>query len=234
MSISGNIARLREQIEVAAKRAGRNPENVILMAVTKTVSAGRIREAYAAGIRVFGENRVQEFAAKREVLRDLSEARWHMIGHLQSNKAASAAELFDAVDSVDSLRVARRLNAAAQERGKTFPVLIEINIGGEQAKSGVAPASPELQELFRAAPDLPSLEIRGLMTVPPYSDDPEASRDYFRRMRALFTQTESSKLPGIRMKTLSMGMSHDFQIAIEEGATLVRVGTAIFGERPAP
>jgi len=203
-----------------------------LVAVSKTHPAEAIQAAMGCGLAEFGENRVQEAEQKIPIV-GREATRWHLIGHLQSNKASSAAELFHAIDSVDSLRVARRLNAAAQERGKTLPVLIEINIGGEQAKSGVAPASPELQELLGAAPDLPSLEIRGLMTVPPYSDDPEASRDYFRRTRALFAQIESSKLPGIRMETLSMGMSHDFQIAIEEGSTLVRVGTAIFGERPA-
>jgi len=232
MSVSDNIARILEQIKLAAGRVGRSPEAVTLMAVTKTVPPARIREAYDAGIRVFGENRVQEFAAKREALRDLPQARWHMIGHLQSNKAASAAELFDAVDSVDSLRVAGRLNAVAQERGKRLSVLIEINIGAEQAKSGVAPTAPELHELLRAAPDLPFLQIQGLMTVPPYNDNPEVSRGYFRKMRTLFAEIAAKDLSGIRMEVLSMGMSHDFQIAIEEGSTLVRVGTAIFGERP--
>jgi len=232
MSVAENIARVREQIKAAATRSGRNPEDIVLMAVTKTVPAERIRRAYDAGIRTFGENRVQEFAGKQEALRGLADAQWRMIGHLQSNKAASAVELFDAIDSIDSLRLARKVNAAAQELEKKVSVLIEVNIGGEPAKAGLGPDSPELQNILRAAPELPSLEVRGLMTVPPYDDDPEASRAYFLRMRALFAQVEAMKLPRIRMEVLSMGMSHDFQVAIEEGSTCVRVGTAIFGERP--
>jgi pyridoxal phosphate enzyme (YggS family) len=231
MSVAENIARVREQIKAAATRSGRNPDDITLMAVTKTVSPERIREAYHAGIREFGENRVQEFAGKQEALRGLASAQWHMIGHLQSNKAANAVELFDAIDSIDSLRLAHKINGVAQERGKGLPVLIEINIGGELAKAGLAPDSPELQNILRAAPELASLEVMGLMTVPPY-DDPEASRGYFRRMRALFAEIEAMKMPEIRMEVLSMGMSHDFQVAIEEGSTCVRVGTAIFGERP--
>ena len=202
------------------------------MAVTKTVPPERIREAYNAGLRTFGENRVQEFDGKRNALRDLAEAQWHMIGHLQSNKAANAVELFHAIESVDSLRLARKLNDAGQELGKKLPVLIEINIGGEQAKAGLAPDSAELLELFQAAQGLSSLEFHGLMTVPPYADDPEQSRPYFRKMYELSRKVDAMNLPGISTKVLSMGMSHDFTVAIEEGSTCVRVGTAIFGERP--
>jgi len=232
MPVSENIARVREQIEKAANRAGRDPEDVTLMAVTKTVPPERIREAYNAELRTFGENRVQEFDGKRNALRDLAEAQWHMIGHLQSNKAANAVELFHAIESVDSLRLARKLNDAGQELGKKLPVLIEINIGGEQAKAGLAPDSAELLELFQAAQELPSLELQGLMTVPPYADDPEQSRPYFRKMYELSRKVDALNLPGIGTKVLSMGMSHDFTVAIEEGSTCVRVGTAIFGERP--
>lgn len=232
MPVSENIARVREQIEKAANRAGRDPEDITLMAVTKTVPPERIREAYNAGLRTFGENRVQEFDGKRNALRDLAEAQWHMIGHLQSNKAANAVELFHAIESVDSLRLARKLNDAGQELGKKLPVLIEINIGGEQAKAGLAPDSAELLELFQAAQGLSSLEFHGLMTVPPYADDPEQSRPYFRKMYELSRKVDAMNLPGIRTKVLSMGMSHDFTVAIEEGSTCVRVGTAIFGERP--
>ena len=232
MPVSENIARVREQIEKAANRAGRDPEDITLMAVTKTVPPERIREAYNAGLRTFGENRVQEFDGKRNALRDLAEAQWHMIGHLQSNKAANAVELFHAIESVDSLRLARKLNDAGQELGKKLPVLIEINIGGEQAKAGLAPDSAELLELFQAAQELPSLELQGLMTVPPYADDPEQSRPYFRKMYELSRKVDAMNLPGIGTKVLSMGMSHDFTVAIEEGSTCVRVGTAIFGERP--
>jgi len=232
MSIPENIARVQEQIEAAANRAGRKPEDIILMAVSKTVPLEGIREAYNAGVRVFGENRVQEFGAKRNALRDLREAQWHMIGHLQSNKAASAVEAFHAIDSVDSLRLVRRLNAASKELGKKLPVLIEINIGGEKAKAGLAPDSEQLLELFHAAQEVPHLEFHGLMTVHPYVDDPEQSRPYFRKMYELCVKVDAMNLSGIRMEVLSMGMSHDFAVAIEEGSTCVRIGTAIFGERP--
>ena len=231
MSIAENIARIREQIDTAARRAGRNPEEVQLMAVTKTVSPERIREAYAAGIRIFGENRVQEFAAKAGALRGLEDACCHMIGHLQTNKAVRAVEIFDAIDSVDSVRLARKINAYAASLHKNLPVLIEINIGGEEAKTGVAPDSAEFQDLFNAAPELSSLEFQGLMAVPPYHDDPELSRPYFRKMRALFREVEARKLPSIHMNVLSIGMSYDFEVAIEEGATCIRLGTAIFGKR---
>ena len=231
MCIADNIARVREQIDAAARRAHRSSTDIELMAVTKVVSPDQIRKAYAAGIRAFGENRVQEFAGKCEALRDLPAAQWHMIGHLQSNKASRAVELFDAVDSLDSVRLAHKLNSAAKELDKKLPVLIEINVGGEQAKSGIAPDSPELDQLLSSAPELASLEFRGLMAVPPYSDDPDHSRPYFQRMRELFEVISRRQLPAIRMAVLSMGMSHDFEIAIEEGSTCVRIGTAIFGER---
>ena len=231
MSIAENIQRIRDRIAFAALGAGRDPASITLMAVTKTLEPERIREACAAGLRLFGENRVQEFAGKSGALRDLEDAEFHLIGHLQSNKANRAVELFDSIDSVDSLRLARKLNSAAAAGGKRLPVLIEINIGGENAKSGLAPDSPELSELLAAAPELDALDIRGLMTVPPYSDDPERSRPYFRNMRKLFEEIAGLGLAAIRMEVLSLGMSHDFEIAIEEGSTCVRIGAAIFGER---
>jgi len=215
----------------AARRAGRNLGEVALMAVTKTQPPERIREAYQAGIRLFGENRVQEFAEKADALRDLKDAEWHMIGHLQTNKAAKATELFGAVDSVDSLRLGQKLNSAAQELGKKLAVLIEINVGGEAAKSGVAAGSNELEEILRAAADFQHLEFRGLMTVPPFTEDPQQARPYFRKLHALRDQIAARQWPGIGMNVLSMGMSHDFEVAIEEGSMCVRVGTAIFGER---
>ena len=234
MSIAENIARVREKIEAAARRTGRDSREVSLMAVTKTISPERIREAYDAGIRLFGENRVQEFAGKAAALSDLEAAEWHMIGHLQSNKSRVAAELFRGIDSVDSLRLLQRLNIAAEEFGKKLPVLIEINIGGETAKSGVAADSAELEQILTSAPQYEFINIRGLMTVPPYSEDPEQSRPFFKRMRALHDQIAGRKLPAISMETLSMGMSHDFEVAIEEGSACVRIGTAIFGERTTP
>jgi PLP dependent protein len=232
MSISENLARVRERIEAAARTAGRRPEDVTLMAVSKTFSPGRVREAYDAGLRIFGENRVQEFAGKIDALRDLRDAEWHLIGHLQTNKAAKTVELFNAVDSVDSLRLAQKLNASAGQLGKKLAVLIEINVGGETAKSGVAPDSRELEDLLLAAQELRQLEFRGLMTIPPFTDDPQQARPYFRKLRELRDQIAVRRLPAIDMNVLSMGMSHDFEIAIEEGSTCVRVGTAIFGERP--
>jgi hypothetical protein len=230
MSIPENIASIRDRIAAAACRAGRQPEDIALMAVSKTFPAERIREAYDAGLRMFGENRVQEFAGKANALRDLHSAEWHLIGHLQTNKTTKAVELFAAVDSVDSLRLAQKLNASAQQLGKKLKVLIEINVGGEAAKSGVAPESLELEELLSAAPELEHLEFRGLMTIPPFNDDPREARPYFRKLRDLRDQI-ARRLPGFNMRELSMGMSHDFEVAIEEGSTCVRVGTAIFGER---
>ena len=202
------------------------------MAVTKTFAPDAIRDAYAAGIRVFGENRVQEFAGKAAAVRDLKEAEWHMIGHLQTNKAAKAVELFGAIDSVDSLRLAEKLNAAAAEHGKRLPVLIEVNVGGEEAKSGVVPGSREFGEILQAAPHLKQLHFRGLMTIPPYTEDPQGARMFFQKLRRLRDEIATRHLPAIEMGVLSMGMSHDFEVAIEEGSTCVRVGTAIFGARP--
>jgi PLP dependent protein len=231
MSIAQNLAQVREQIAVAARRAGRQPEDIALMAVSKTFPAERIREAYDAGLRLFGENRVQEFSGKADALRDLRNAEWHLIGHLQTNKAAKAVELFAAVDSVDSLRLAQKLDASAQQLGKKVKALIEINVGGEAAKSGMAPESRELEELLSAALDLEHLEFRGLMTIPPFRDDPQEARPYFGKLRDLRDQIAGRRFPAVDMSELSMGMSHDFEVAIEEGATCVRVGTAIFGER---
>jgi len=231
MSIPENIGKVRGRIRTAAVRSGRDPREITLMAVSKTFPAERIREAYEAGVRDFGENRVQEFAGKAEALRDLSDARWHMIGHLQSNKAGRAAELFHAVDSVDSLKLAEKLNEAAGGAGKKLSVLIEVNVGGEAAKSGVAPDSPELEQLLSGISRFDSLEVSGLMTIPPFFDDSEAARPYFRKLRELRDRIATRNLTEIGMTVLSMGMSHDFEIAIEEGSTCVRVGTAIFGER---
>ena len=230
-SVVNNLAAVRERIAAAVRRAGRRPEEIALMAVSKTFPPDVIREAYNTGQRLFGENRVQEFADKAGALRGLAGVEWHMIGHLQSNKAAKAAELFSAVDSVDSLRLAEKLNAAAQKLNKRLPVLIEINVGGEAAKSGTAPDSSELEQLLAAAPSLEALQIRGLMTIPPFTEDPQLSRRYFRSLRELRDQIAARRLPGISLDVLSMGMSHDFEVAIEEGSTCVRVGTAIFGER---
>jgi hypothetical protein len=232
VSIADNIARIRERIADAARRAGRNPVEITLMGVSKTFPAESVREAYAAGIRVFGENRVQEFAGKTESLRDLGDAEWHLIGHLQSNKAPRAAELFNAIDSVDSVKLAQKLNAASEKMSRILPVLIEINVGGEEVKSGIALGSPELEQILMGAPEWKNLSVRGLMTVPPYTDDPEGARPYFRQLRKMRDEIAGRHLPALSMNVLSMGMSHDFEVAIEEGSTCIRVGTAIFGTRP--
>ena len=234
MSITANLNRIRERIAAAAHRARRNPDEVALMAVCKTFPAEAIREAYAAGQRLFGENRVQEYAAKAPALEDLPGLEIHMIGHLQSNKARKAAELFHAVDSLDSTKLGNQLDAAARELAKTIPVLIEINTGGEEAKTGLPIDWTELEPVLLAAPGWSNLRVTGLMTVPPFTDDPEGTRPYFRQLRELRDAIAARHLPGISMDVLSMGMSHDFEVAIEEGSTCVRVGTAIFGARPAP
>jgi hypothetical protein len=231
MAVSENVAAIRERVATAARRAGRRPEDIALMAVSKTHPPERIREAYQVGLRLFGENRVQEFAGKAGALADLAGTDWHMIGHLQTNKAGKAAELFGAVDSVDSVKLAEKLEAAARSLGKKLRVLIEINVGGEAAKSGIAPDSRELEELLLATRRFEMLEFRGLMTIPPFTGDPEGARPYFRKLDELRDTIAARKLPAVAMESLSMGMSHDFEIAVEEGSTCVRVGTAIFGER---
>ena len=231
MTIASNVTEIRERIAAAARRGGRNVDDVVLMGVSKTFPTDAVRESYAAGIRVFGENRVQEFAEKFAGLAHLPDAEWHLIGHLQSNKAAKAAELFHAVDSVDSLRLVERLNAAASTLGEKLRVLIEINIGGEEAKAGLQPSSPELEEILLAAPQLDHLEIQGLMAIPPFVENPEDARPYFRKLREVRDYIVKRQLSGVGMSTLSMGMSHDFEIAVEERSTCVRLGTAIFGTR---
>ena len=234
MTIASNLAAIRGRIERAALRARRNPADVSLMAVSKTQPAGKILEAYHAGQRLFGENRVQEFADKFPQLAELRDAEFHMIGHLQSNKTAKAAEIFHAVDSIDSAKLALRLDDATEKLGKTLDILIEINIGGEPAKSGIAPGDPELESILTRTLDWPHLRIRGLMTVPPFTEDPEGARPYFRKLRELRDRIAARNLPSVNLDMLSMGMSHDFEVAIEEGSTCVRIGTAIFGTRPKP
>jgi hypothetical protein len=226
MSIADNLAHLHEQITEACRRAGRSENDVALMAVSKIHPVEMILEAYAGGQRLFGENRVQEFQEKSPRVKDLSEARFHLIGPLQSNKTSKAAELFDAIDAVDSLKIAQRLNTAAAGLGKKLPVLIEVKLSHEESKHGLAPA--ELPGLLAAMDELESIEAVGLMTVPPWSEDGEAARPYFRELRRLRDECVG-RFP--RVTQLSMGMSNDFTVAIEEGSTCVRVGTALFGRR---
>jgi pyridoxal phosphate enzyme (YggS family) len=232
VSIAQNVASIRERIEKAAARAGRNPESITLMAVSKTVAPIYIQEAYAAGLRIFGENRIQEFSGKYSQLTHLKGAQWRLIGHLQSNKVRKAAEIFDGVDSVDSLRLAEKLDQAGRQLGKVLSLLIEIKTSSEESKSGVAAGSAELEEVLQGVSNLDHVKVNGLMTVPPFTEDPNGARPYFQSIRSLRDAIAERNLPGIGMDVLSMGMSHDFEIAVEEGSTCVRVGTAIFGARP--
>jgi len=235
MSIADNLATVRERMAAAARRAGRDPRSLALMAVTKQVEPRRIREAYEAGVRLFGENRVQEFGEKINLLRDLKEAEWRLIGHLQSNKTVRASELFHGIDSLDSWRVAEKLNAAARQRGRTMPVLLEINLGGEPHKTGFPPRlAGALEAMLSSAAGLEKLAVEGLMAIPPQGENPEDARHYFRQLRQLRDEIAARRLPSIALETLSMGMTQDFEVAIEEGSTCVRVGTAIFGPRPGP
>ena len=229
MSIADNLANLHERIAETCRRVNRAESDVALMAVSKVHPVEVILEAYAAGQRLFGENRVQEFQEKSQHLNDLGDARFHLIGPLQSNKTNRAAELFDAVDTVDSLKIAQRLNSAAAALGKKMTVLVEVKLSHEESKHGVAPE--ELPGLLTAVETLESIEAVGLMTVPPWSEDAETARPYFRELRRLRDEAQKAH-PAIMQ--LSMGMSNDFIVAIEEGSTCVRVGTALFGKREYP
>ncbi len=229
LSVAENLERVQERMRAAAARAGRS-ESVTLVAATKLVPPERIAEAYQAGVRHFGENRVQEFEKKLGSL-SLPSAVWHMLGHLQMNKAKRAADLFARVDSLDSLRLAEKLAATARGQGRRLPVLVQVHLGEEPSKHGVEPG--KLVELVEKAVALESLAIEGLMTLPPLLQPPERMRPFFRQLRELAEELDRRRIPGVEMRELSMGMSHDFEVAIEEGATQVRLGTALFGARPA-
>jgi pyridoxal phosphate enzyme (YggS family) len=227
-SIRENLLQVRERIFVAAQRTGRRAEEITLIGVSKMHPAEAIREAYAAGLRHFGENRVQEWEGKESGTRDLN-ATWHLIGHLQSNKAVRAAKLFHAIDSVDDFALSQRLDRARSEAGAAakLRVLIEVHIAKEEAKSGAE--VEELPVLAEKVAGLPMLELVGLMCIPPFAENVEETRPYFKRLREL--RDDLTKRLGLVLPVLSMGMSHDFEVAIEEGATEVRVGTALFGTR---
>ena len=223
-----NLLRIQERIATAAARAGRRGEEITLIAVSKTHPASAIHEAYEAGVRHFGENRVQEWEGKRAETEGLA-ATWHLIGHLQSNKAARAAKLFHTVDSVDDFAIAQRLDRAWAESGVSgrLRVLIEVRVAPEETKNGMEIS--ELPALMEKFAEMPRLELAGLMCIPPFLEDAERVRPYFRRLREL--REDLAEKLGLALPVLSMGMSHDFEVAIEEGATEVRVGTAIFGAR---
>lgn len=227
MFIADNFKTVMSRIESAVQRAGRSPSSVKLVVVTKTVSAERIREAVAAGALILGENRVQEAKDKIEELGQLAD--WHLIGRLQTNKAKYAVKLFDLIHSVDNLDLAKEIDKQAAKIGKVQDVLIEVSIAGEAAKAGIA--LDNTLGLIREAAKLKNISIKGLMTIPPFLDDPEDVRPYFKKLRELSEAIAKKNIPGVFMDELSMGMSGDFEVAVEEGATMVRVGTAIFGER---
>jgi PLP dependent protein len=226
--IAANLAAIRERIAAAAAAAGRDPASVRLLAVSKTFGADAVRAAYAAGQRDFGENKVQEALQKIEATADLS-IRWHLIGHLQSNKAKKAGPAFAAIHSVDSIDLVRRLDAAAEEQGARPDLYVQVDLAGEETKFGAPEA--EVGSIVRAASACRAAVLKGLMLLPPWFDDPEQARPYFRRLRLLRNRLIDDGIDRTRLGELSMGMSHDFEVAIQEGATLVRVGTAIFGKR---
>ncbi len=227
MSIAANLAQIHDRIAAACARAGRDPRSVRLVAVSKTKPAADIEAAAAAGQTLFGESYVQEFVAKTEAVRLPVE--WHFIGALQSNKVKYLRGKVALIHSVDRFSLAAEISRQWQKLGRSADILLQVNLGGEATKSGTDAA--DLLALARQVCALPALRVRGLMTLPPWEEDPEAVRPHFRRLRQLAEELSGYDLPNLEMRELSMGMSHDFEVAIEEGATLVRVGTAIFGER---
>ena len=225
--IAENYKKVLERIRSLALQAGRNPEDIILVAVTKTWPVETIEEVIRAGARVLGENYVQEALPKVEAIRNRVE--WHFIGHLQSNKAKFVVNRFNVIESVDSISLAKELNKQAEKQGIDVDVLVEVNLAGEESKSGIKPE--EIERFLREISQFKRIKVKGLMTIPPYFSNPEDSRPYFKRLRELKGKLANTSIPDISLQHLSMGMSNDFEVAIEEGATIVRVGTAIFGVR---
>lgn len=228
--ISENLVQVRKNIVKACERAGRDPDTVSLIAVSKTKPVAMLREAYDAGCRDFGENKVQEIMDKFPVMS--SEVRWHMIGHLQRNKVKYIVDKAALIHSVDSLRLAEEISREASKRQIRADILLEVNIAGESSKFGVLPQDTE--NLAREISALPSLQIKGLMTVAPFVENPEDNRQYFARLRQLSVDIGRKNIDNVNMNVLSMGMTGDYMVAVEEGATIVRVGTGIFGERQYP
>jgi pyridoxal phosphate enzyme (YggS family) len=227
-TIKNRLEKVKDRIKEAAKACDRNPESISLVAVSKTVSTDNVQKAIEAGVTILGENYVQEARDKIADLMD-SPVSWHFIGHLQSNKAKYAVKLFDLIHSVDSLKLARELNKQAQKNGKIQQILVQVNISREETKSGIS--IDETMNLVNDISRLENLSIRGLMTMPPFFNQPEKVRPYFAALRDLRDQIQQNPTPNLSMDELSMGMTGDFEVAIEQGATMVRVGTAIFGER---
>lgn len=226
--ISKSIRDINARIQAAAERVGRIRDDIQLVAVTKTVSADHIEESLACGINIIGENRVQEARAKAALI--TRKVSWHLVGHLQTNKAKKAVQFFDMIQSLDSVRLGDAVNTYAGQAGKIMECLVEVNIGGEEAKHGITP--DDVDAMLSQAVRWPHILIKGLMTIAPFFDDPEKSRPFFIHMKQVFDQAKKRQYSGVHLDILSMGMSGDFEVAIEEGSTMVRIGTAIFGERP--
>lgn len=229
-AIVRNVQAVREGIRRAAERVGRKPEAIRLVAATKFVSVDRIRAAIEAGITILGESRLQEALPKMEAVGSHPDVAWHFIGRLQRRKAKAVVGRFELIHSVDGIDLAAEINRRAGEAGLCQSVLLEVNIGGESSKAGFAPA--EVEDALNALDEMPHLSVKGLMAIPPYSPHPESARMYFRAVRKLAESAKQRVFRRVRLDELSMGMSQDFEIAVEEGATLVRIGTAIFGARP--
>lgn len=227
-TVASNLQSVRARIDAAARRAGRDPSDVRLIAVSKTFSADHVRAAWSAGQRDFGENKVQEALQKIGETADI-EIRWHLIGHLQSNKAKKSAASFASIHSVDSVELLRKLDSAAGEAGATPEVLVQVDLAGEDTKFGAA--AEDARRIVDATPTLRAARMSGLMLIPPWNEDQEQTRPWFVRLRELRDAWVGEGVPAASLRHLSMGMSHDFEAAIEEGATMVRVGTAIFGKR---
>jgi len=223
-----NLASVMDRIERAARRSGRDPRGITLIAVTKTVPAGDIKEAVRLGVTDIGENRVQEARGK---FGEIGGVRWHMIGHLQSNKAKIALRMFDIIHSLDTWPLACELNRVAALSGRCARTLVQVNVSGEESKFGLPPG--ELPGFLKRVSELGNVGVEGLMTIAPFANDPEAARPHFRMLKSLFDEAATVRMPRIEMNYLSMGMTNDFEVAIEEGANMVRLGTAIFGPRPA-
>ena len=227
--IAQNIQSIRERIEKAAAICGRSSGEVSLLAISKTFPKESIVLAARAGLHQFGENRVQEAEGKIPFLAGIPGLEWHLVGHLQTNKAKRAAELFDMVQSLDNVKLAVKLNQVCLEAGKVLSVLLQVDLGGEETKYGADPA--DIREIIEAVSNFKGLRLNGLMTIPPYMEDPEKVRPFFAKLRQIRDDLESNQPGCLGMRHLSMGMSHDFEQAIREGATIIRVGTAIFGSR---
>jgi PLP dependent protein len=228
LDVVANYRTITQRIGEAAAKAGRNAEDIKLLGAAKAQSIELVRAAIAAGVRLIGENYVQEAQGKKEQITELVE--WHMIGHLQRNKAKAALEIFDMIQSLDNFALARELDKEGKKRNKRIRVLVEVNLGGEASKTGVA--EDKVEDLLHAAGELSSLSIEGLMAVPPFCENLEDVRPYFQRLRELWERLREAHIPNVDLKELSMGMTHDFTVAVEEGATIVRIGTALFGPRP--